>query len=394
MRGRGVTILLVDGGDTFYGVPTKKAPTRSAESRAMVKARKILRAYNHLGYDALGLGPADFQFGVDKLRTFLKNAKFEVLCANLVDKATGEPVFKGSTIITRGGKKFGLVGLVLDSINDSYKKRITGEKYEIKSALETAKKIIPELDKKVDVIVVLSHLNIDDNEQLAKELPQIDAIVDPYSRAGNQPVWITEGEYVQWASKKPLLRIDGQGSRVGVCEISFPPTGRPEDDYYVYDYPLEPHIMDHPDMVKIVRGAGVPPQKKPGDTRLLLDNFLGQETCGACHEEQHAFWKKTKHAVAYATLEKTNEQFKTDCIECHTVGYGVAWTDPKKVGEFKDVQCESCHGINHQHADAPERFRMGQVKDSKCWGCHNPQILQKAFYINDVKSKVSCPKMK
>ncbi len=395
MRGRGLPTLLVDGGDIFFGVPTIKAPTRSAESRAMSKARRIVKAYAYMGYDVLGLGPSDLQFGVEKLQGLLAPSNIPVVCSNLVEKKTGKTVFEESTVVTIGGVRFGVFGVVLSSLSESYKNRITAGKYDLLDALEVSKKIVPELRKRCDFIISLSHVNQDDNEAILEAVPGIDAIVDPYSRSGNQPVWITEGEYVKWVAQRPLLRIDGQGSRVGVCELTFPRSGDPETDYYVYDYALEPQIIDHPDMSKIVSGTFLSRQSKldPKKAALLVDLFLGAETCGACHEAQEQFWASTKHKTANDTLVTTQDHFKYESVECHTLGYGVSFVDPRKAEGFEGVQCESCHGINHRHADDPARYRIGEVKDSKCWGCHNPQVLEKPFDINDLKSKVSCPRM-
>jgi hypothetical protein len=395
MRGRGLPVVLVDGGDCFFGVPSTKTPTPQEESHAFGTARKILQAYNYMGYDALGLGPADLQFGIDKLKSFLAGAKFPVVCANLVDKAGGKTVFPPSVVVNAGRVRVGVFGVVLSTLNPSYKARITGESYELLDAVEVTRKIVPELRSQCDILVALSHINIDDNERIAVEVPGIDVIVDPYSRRGTQPVWITEGEYVAWLKKVPLLRIDGQGSRVGVCEITFPPVGKPEDDFFVYDYPLEPQIFDHPEVDKIAKGTYVEPEasRDPKKVNLFAELFLGEETCGSCHQAQHEFWKATKHATAYDTLTKSKEHLKPDCVECHTVAYGVAYASPSTVGEFKGVQCESCHGINHRHAEEPPRYRLGQVKDTRCWGCHNPEILEKPFEIDKVKGRVSCPKM-
>ena len=182
-----------------------------------------------------------------------------------------------------------------------------------------------------------------------------------------------------------MIRIDGQGSRVGICEMYFPQTGDVEEDYAIYDYPLEPQIIDHPVISQIAKGNRAAPNKDPQTPTLFEDLFLGAPTCGACHEEQQKFWKSTTHSKAYASLTKTEDHLNYECIECHTLGYGLSYVEPEKVGEFTEVQCENCHGVNAKHAEDPARQRLGQVKESTCWGCHNPQILNKPFDPKKVK---------
>ena len=48
--------------------------------------------------------------------------------------------------------------------------------------VETAKRYVAEMSAQADIIVVLSHLGLDKDEQLAKEVPGIDIIVGGLSR--------------------------------------------------------------------------------------------------------------------------------------------------------------------------------------------------------------------
>lgn len=389
----------MDGGDCFFSTPTKKAPSPAIERLALRNAKTILLAYNHMGYHALGLGPADLQYGVEKAVGLLKQAEFPVLCANLVEKQTGKPVFKDSVVLKVGGVRFGLYGVLLSSLNRTYKKRILGDKYEILDAVEVTRRIVPQLRKRCDVVVGLSHINIDENFQVAKEVKGVDVIIDPYSRSGSQAVWITEGEYVIDTNGVPVLRIDGQGSRVGVFNMTFRGDSRKFTKYEGYDYPLDPQIFPHPETSDLVRSAqkgrwkGPAKDYDPHKVTLFAESFLGDEACGACHERQFAFWEKTGHKRAYENLVATEAHLRHDCVECHTVAYGVAFVEPAKVGRFKGVQCESCHGINADHAANPKRERLGAVKETTCWGCHNPQITDKPFQYGEARAKTACPRM-
>ena len=130
----------------------------------------------------------------------------------------------------------------------------------------------------------------------------------------------------------------------------------------------------------------------------LTDEFLGEEGCGGCHEEQHKFWQSTKHATTYVTIEKTGDHQLLECAGCHTFGYGVTFADLKSPGKFKEVQCESCHLSRAGHAENPQLVTMGAVGDEACWGCHNPAITkaftEKDFDYASALPGASCPKIK
>ena len=127
--------------------------------------------------------------------------------------------------------------------------------------------------------------------------------------------------------------------------------------------------------------------------------FLTVETCQGCHEEQTTFWQGTTHAHAYATLEKTGDEFRYDCMPCHVLAYGETFIDAHEVGEFKNVQCESCHGTNPRHPLDPERVPWPRndkgrlVDDKPCWACHNPAVTRVAFTPREMIPKIACPPM-
>ena len=116
----GGAVLVVDSGDIFQGT----LESNPNEGAAMV------RAYNALGYAAAAIGNHEFDFGpvgpavtprhpADDARGALKarakEARFPLLAANVIDRATGQPVawdnVHPSTMITAGGVKVGIIGV-------------------------------------------------------------------------------------------------------------------------------------------------------------------------------------------------------------------------------------------------------------------------------------------
>jgi hypothetical protein len=397
LRGLEAAVLLVDGGDCFFPGSTLKAPSKPQERIETRKARQIVNALNLLGYQAIGLGPADFQLGLEVLRELEKTARFPFVSTNLVERATRKHLFRPHVVVEAGGVKFGIFSLLMNTLNQSYLNRVLPDA-EVLDPETVAREVVPELRKICDVVVCLSQLNVDTNETILSANPGIDVLVDPLSKLGSKAVFIAEGEYIADVHGTPVVRVDGQGSRVGVLELYFAAGSRKFAAYRGYDAALEPHVQSHPEMVRLLasfEGNRTEPWKVDFDASRprLTEEYLGVEECSGCHEEQHRFWASTKHAAAYSTLEKTSDHLRPDCVGCHTFGYGITFANAKTVGTWKEVQCESCHGSKQAHAENPKVARMGPVAEETCWGCHNPAITKKDFNYAGTREAASCPKI-
>jgi hypothetical protein len=101
----------------------------------------------------------------------------------------------------------------------------------------------------------------------------------------------------------------------------------------------------------------------------------GTRDCRNCHPAAFASWERTRHASAYATLERGGRQFDLDCVACHVTG----WKQPggpcdvaSTVGR-QGVQCEACHGPASLHAVDPPGHIVRDPPTSTCVGCHTPE---------------------
>ncbi len=112
--------------------------------------------------------------------------------------------------------------------------------------------------------------------------------------------------------------------------------------------------------------------------------YVGSAPCQECHEDAYAFWQKTKHAKAWATLEDANKHFDLTCIGCHTIGY-------QKPGGFcrladvsgrKDVGCEMCHGPGSLHVeDSDPSSIVLESSEGTCMKmCHVPEHSDRFNY--------------
>jgi hypothetical protein len=103
------------------------------------------------------------------------------------------------------------------------------------------------------------------------------------------------------------------------------------------------------------------------EKQLLESPFLGNEVCAGCHVEIVSIWKKSRHAHAFATLEKKGKHFDPECLACHVVGLkpwkapqnasaadrkfegGTGFLSLQTTPHLKNVQCENCHGPARAH---------------------------------------------
>ncbi len=103
--------------------------------------------------------------------------------------------------------------------------------------------------------------------------------------------------------------------------------------------------------------------------------FVGADTCQLCHPGQHDDWSQTLHQGALETLEAIGQGTNSDCLGCHTVGFGQTDgfvdrnTSPKLVG----VQCENCHGAGGEHVRDPLNDQLkprAGISADVCGACH------------------------
>jgi Cytochrome c554 and c-prime len=113
--------------------------------------------------------------------------------------------------------------------------------------------------------------------------------------------------------------------------------------------------------------------------------FVGVDACKKCHPNTVDSWAETKHAKAFASLEKDpkpNTIFDVECISCHTVGfdYTSGYKSAELTPALTNVQCESCHGPGSKHVAEPtvKAFRRHmQVtreqadRNRLCFTCHD-----------------------
>jgi len=99
--------------------------------------------------------------------------------------------------------------------------------------------------------------------------------------------------------------------------------------------------------------------------------YLGVAECAKCHQPFIDTWKKTGHAKALLSLEKTGKSSDPECLVCHTVGFGEdgGFYSVATTPELANVQCEVCHGTGKDHIMDFSK-PMTPVTEYVCMRCH------------------------
>lgn len=153
-RARG-PVLLLDAGNALF-----KEQTR--DEAAKVKAAFILETMGKLRTAAMTVGLMDLVAGPEFLKSTAKKANVKVLSANLTQN--GKKLFEPSAVMTQGALRIGVVGVGPAFASLEGHPGLVGTP-PIPAAVAEARK----LEGKVDVVVVLAALPLDDVLQLSKE---------------------------------------------------------------------------------------------------------------------------------------------------------------------------------------------------------------------------------
>lgn len=165
-------VLLFDSGDWASG--TVEA--------YLTSGRSIAQAINSLGYNAVCIGNHEFDWGQENARELLKSLRTPVVCANLLDAAAGKPwgELKPYLLMTVNGVRIAVFGLItLETLKYEWPSFLEGLRFE--DPIATAAKLVPELRKQADLVILLSHLGLKLDQQLAAAVPGIDIILGGHS---------------------------------------------------------------------------------------------------------------------------------------------------------------------------------------------------------------------
>jgi hypothetical protein len=299
----------------------------------------------------------------------------DLVCANLVTKDDQKPFVKPYVIRRAGNVRvafFGLMG------KDLRLHAVPGEReLEIQDPFETARRLVPELRKKADLVVLLSHIGLTEGQRLTLEVPGIDAMVFGHQAGLFREVAKTNGVINVRAGDRgqqiPMIHLVVEDRKI----TSYDGEMVTLDEKVPADEAMTQAVDAFQDEMnrRFTKTSQATPQEQEQRTAAMVtaDHYLGEKTCRRCHEAEYQKLAQQPHAHAFDTLVKSERQTAPECIRCHVVGYGQAggFVSKASTPDFVHVQCESCHGMGTRHDDmVAGKMTVGP---QACLSCHTAE---------------------
>jgi 5'-nucleotidase/UDP-sugar diphosphatase len=184
--------------------------------------QQMVAVLNVLGLDYATFGNHEFDLSEDLFRQRLRESKFRWFSGNVTDAAgKAFPGVTRSQILTVKGKqgeavRVGLVGVTLPSNQKDYVR--------YRDAIASAQEQVKALQGKTDVIVALTHLPLEQDQQLAATIPEIDLILGGHEHE-NMQQWRVVSETNQ-ARKcngglTPIFKADANARTVYIHDLQY-----------------------------------------------------------------------------------------------------------------------------------------------------------------------------
>lgn len=376
--------LIFDIGDAIAG----------QEDYHVIQYDYMMKAFQSINFNALNIGHREALLplsSLNKLKQLSNEKSLPILSANLRTKVNQKTIFEPFTIINKNNKKIGVIGLVSPNLNQS----TLDENIQIQEPRLALAEFISELDKKVDVIILLGFLSNQEMIQIADEFYEVDFILGGNVNESSQQL---EKRNQSW-----IYYTTNEGRTLGQISFQLNPKINILSQHISLAYE---NIYNNEEIKKLsndyrnaVRNTSLSVDRLNNSANAIpgvtnLNYYVGSEKCSTCHEAEYNIWKTTSHGHAFKSLQDKNSDADPSCIKCHTIGFGTesGYQRAFKAEKLINVGCENCHGPAGIHVDefksnSKRVFKFNQVTADDCTKCHYGEF-SRPFNFNTSWPKV------
>ncbi|MBT2638166.1 bifunctional UDP-sugar hydrolase/5'-nucleotidase [Bacillus sp. ISL-39] len=207
LKSQNENVLFLDGGDLFHGTLPLVAS----------KGQAILPALKKMGLDGWVPGNWDFAYGKEQFSSLAKDLPFPTIACNVKEENDNQSFLKPYIIKNLKGIKVGVIGLTYPYVDEtmpaSFSKGLVFSK-----GVEETRQCVDELKGSVDLIVLLSHMGLPLDVELAALIDGIDIILSGHSHDRvEKPITVNGSLVVQAGSSASFigkLEINLEGGKL------------------------------------------------------------------------------------------------------------------------------------------------------------------------------------
>jgi len=329
--------------------------------QAELKFGMSIDAMQQMGYDAIALGKSDLRLpSTELLARVASTAQVQspFVSANVAVFGFAMGMTADHRILEAGGLRVGVTSV----LGGKWQKEINNPDIEMADPRARLREVLPKLEGKCDLMVLLAHATMEESVELAEAFPQFNVVVtaggapEPPDRAqpiNGKTLLVEIGEKGMNAI---VLGIYGAGQPIRYQRV-------PLDSRFPESAAMKMFMRQYQEQLKQdgLEGLGIR-HTPPHPQKEELGRFVGSAECESCHEPSYDVWRKTGHAKAWETLKELDppRHHDPECISCHVVGwhptqyfpYESGFLSEEETPRLVDVGCESCHGPGEKHVAA------------------------------------------
>jgi hypothetical protein len=367
--------------------------------QAVLKYHITVEGMRKMGYDAIALGRAELRLPAGELvaeTAAVEGQQNPFVSANVGLFGFAAKMTAQTRIVEAAGMRLGITSV----LGKEFQKEIRGEDVELTDPQAALSKLVPDLRKQADYLILLAHATKEESIELARKFTDFDLVVT----AGGPPEPPAKPESI--AGTKALLIEVGQKGMDAIVLGMFDGGERfryqrvPLDSRFPPSEEMHNLMEIYQEQVKEAGFVGLGIREVPHPQKELAGKFVGSKACQSCHEKSYIIWMKSGHSKAYATLTALSppRNFDPECVSCHVTGwhptdyyrYQTGYQSLEETPELVNAGCETCHGPGGAHVAAEngsdlalqERLREASVitkaesQDPRsgkphCYTCHD-----------------------
>lgn len=192
--------ILLSAGDLVQGSPVS----------TIFHGLPVFEIGNLLGFDAATLGNHEFDYGWMQARKFIQTAKYPIVTSNIVN--AGGQLFtpKPYVILKVNGLRVAVIGAMTDTLQSLTTQKLL-EDWHTLPVFDTVRQAAAELRDQSDLIVLLAHINTEEETRFLNSAPEIPVLVTGHIHRGIEQAVSKDG--------RVMVRVKGYGEELGRLEL-------------------------------------------------------------------------------------------------------------------------------------------------------------------------------